>query len=186
MKVSQSKIAGLIFLEMEMHADDRGYFARNFCQDSINAANGFSDVSQANISFNKLKGTVRGFHFQMNGHEEAKTVTVYRGALHYKVIDLRKSSSTYLETHSFEMYELSGVLQVPKGCAPAFQTLQDNTLLHYYVSNPYSKENEFGIRYNDPFFNLDWPLPVSSVSERDGSFPDFDVENFPGLQSNLG
>ena len=73
-------------------------------------------------------------------------------------------------------------LQVPNGCAPAFQTLEDDTLLHYYVSNAYSPKNEFGIRFNDPFFRLKWPLEVSEVSERDQSFPDFDLETFSGLK----
>ena len=184
MKVSESKIPGLLFLELEMHADERGFFARNYCEDSIKMAGGFSEVAQANISFNREKGTVRGFHFQFNGHEEAKTVTVYKGSLHYKVLDLRKDSPTYLQSDSFEISALSGVVQVPKGCAPAFQTLEDDTLLHYYVSNRYSKENESGIRYNDSFFNLNWPLEVTIVSERDNSFPNFNPETFVGLANH--
>ena len=184
MKVMESRIKGLLFLEMEVHSDERGFFARNFDKESINSAFGYSSISQANISFNKSKGIVRGFHFQSNGDEEAKTITVYQGSLHYKVIDLRKYSPTYLETESFEITALSRVVQVPKGCAPAFQTLEDNTLLHYYVSNPYSKENEAGIRYNDPFFKLVWPLDVSVVSERDISFPNFDPGGFKGLTDN--
>jgi dTDP-4-dehydrorhamnose 3,5-epimerase len=182
MEIKHTRISGLNFFKMEMHADDRGFFARNFCKKSIENSDGFSDVAQANISFNQKKGTVRGFHFQRNGHEESKTVTVYKGSLHYKVIDLRKTSKTYLEVESFEIQALGDVLQVPKGCAPAFQTLEDETLLHYYVSNAYSPTNESGIRYNDPFFRLKWPLEVSEVSERDRSFPDFDIETFAGLQ----
>lgn len=182
MEVRNTRISGLNFYKMEMHEDDRGFFARNFCKSSFNNAGGFSDVAQANISFNRKKGTIRGFHFQNNGHEESKTVTVYRGSLHYKVIDLRKTSKTYLEVESFEIRALGDVLQVPKGCAPAFQTLEDDTLLHYYVSNAYSPKNEFGIRYNDPFFRLKWPLEASEVSKRDQSFPDFDLKTFSGLE----
>jgi dTDP-4-dehydrorhamnose 3,5-epimerase len=181
-EIRSGRISGLLFIDMEMHQDERGFFARNFCKNSISKAGGYSDVSQANLSFNKLKGTIRGLHFQTNGHEEAKTVTVYQGLLHYKVLDLRKNSKTYLQHESFEITPLSGLVQVPKGCAPAFQTLEDNTLLHYYVSNPYSKENESGIRFNDPFFGFEWPLAPSVVSDRDSTFPDFDKRNFGGLQ----
>jgi len=183
MDIITGKISGLLFVQMEMHSDERGFFARNFCSDSISRADGFTDISQANISFNRQKGTIRGFHFQSGGHEESKTVTVYQGSLHYKVVDLRKDSPTYLQHESFELTAFSGLVQVPKGCAPAFQTLEDNTLLHYYVSNPYSSGHESGIRFNDPFFKFEWPLPVSVVSERDSKFPDFSQTNFPGLNS---
>jgi dTDP-4-dehydrorhamnose 3,5-epimerase len=182
MKTRVGKIQGLLFMDMEVHTDDRGFFARNFCAKSIDASGGYPEVSQANISFNKTKGTVRGFHFQSGGHEEAKTVTVLKGSLHYKVIDLRKNSSTYLEHESFEISALQGVVQVPKGCAPGFQTLEDDVLLHYYVSNPYSSSHESGIRYNDNYFNLKWPGEVTNISDRDKNFPDFNPLTFVGLQ----
>lgn len=182
MEIRSGRISGLLFIDMEMHQDERGFFARNFCKDSISKVGGYTDVCQANLSFNKLKGTIRGLHFQTGGHEEAKTVTVYQGSLHYKVLDLRKDSKTYLQHESFEINALSGLVQVPKGCAPAFQTLEDNTLLHYYVSNSYSKEHESGIRFNDPFFGFEWPLVPSVVSLRDSTFSDFDAETFLGLR----
>lgn len=182
MDVVKTRIPGLQFFKMEMHEDDRGFFARNFCKKSIADAGGFSDVSQANVSFNRVKGTIRGFHFQIDGHEEAKTVTVYRGTLHYKVLDLRKDSPTYLQQESFELKALSDVLQIPKGCTPGFQTLEDDVLLHYYVSDPYSKDHEYGIRYNDPYFDMKWPLTPTVVSARDQSFPDFSVTEFKGLR----
>jgi dTDP-4-dehydrorhamnose 3,5-epimerase len=185
MDVVKTRIPGLQFFKMEMHEDERGFFARNFCANSIAEQDGFTDVSQANISFNREKGTIRGFHYQLNGHEEAKTVTVYRGSLHYKVLDLRKDSPTYLQHETFILKELSDVLQVPKGCTPGFQTLQDDVLLHYYVSNPYSKNHEAGIRYNDPYFKMQWPLTPTVISARDQSFPDFSVSEFPGLKGYL-
>ena len=182
MDVVKTRIPGLQFFKMEMHEDDRGFFARTFCTKSIAQASGFTDVSQANISFNRKKGTIRGFHYQLDGHEEAKTVTVFRGSLHYKVLDLRKESPTYLQHESFILKELSDVLQVPKGCTPGFQTVEDDVLLHYYVSNPYSKNDETGIRYNDPYFAMEWPLTPTVISARDRSFPDFSVTEFPGLK----
>jgi dTDP-4-dehydrorhamnose 3,5-epimerase len=183
MDIIEGSIKGLLFLKMEMHVDERGFFARNFCKESITNAGGYSQVNQANISFNKVKGTIRGFHFQTEGHEESKTVTVYKGSLHYKVIDLRKDSPTYLKQDSFILRELEDMVQVPKGCAPAFQTLEDNVLLQYYVSNSYSSSHESGVRFNDPFFNFKWPLIPTVISGRDRNFPDFDPESFSGLKS---
>ena len=184
MEIKPNEISGLIFYNMDFFEDNRGFFTRNFCKTKIIELGGFGEVNQANLSFNRFMGTVRGFHFQLNGFEEAKTVTVLSGSLHYKVIDLRKSSSTYLKYTSFNLNSLKQVVQVPKGCAPAFQTLEDETLLHYYVSTPYSSNHESGIRYNDSYFNFKWPLKISEVSERDSSFQDFSKEQFAGLESN--
>lgn len=173
MDVSKNKIPGVLTMKMNKFVDERGFFARNFCAQTLEGYNAFSKVSQANLSFNNNKGTVRGFHFQIGGKEEAKTVTVLRGAVHYKIIDLRKDSPTYLQHESYELIALDTVIQVPEGCAPAFQTLEDNTLLHYYVSKPYDAELERGIRYNDPYFNLEWPLKPTVISLKDQSFQNF-------------
>jgi len=176
MDISEGKIPGVLVMKMNKFIDERGFFSRNFCSGTLKSHGAYSDVNQANISFNKFKGTIRGFHFQVGGQEEAKTVTVLSGSLHYKIIDLRLGSPTYLQHESFDLSALDLVIQVPKGCAPAFQTLEDNVLLHYYVSNPYSKELERGIRYNDNYFNFEWPLKPSVVSNRDLTFNDFDIE----------
>ena len=182
-KIANSEISGLLFFKMNKFEDERGFFARNFCKSVIQESQGYESVSQANLSINKLKGTIRGFHYQINGHEESKTVTVLNGSLHYKIIDLRKNSENYLKVVSFELNALDMVVQIPKGCAPAFQTLEDNVMLHYYVSNPYSPENESGIRFNDPFFDFKWPLIPTVVSNRDSNFKDFDPKLFIGLKS---
>ena len=173
MDVSNSKISGVLTMKMNKHVDERGFFARNFCAQTLENYKAFSNVSQGNLSFNLNKGTIRGFHYQIGGKEEAKTVTVLNGAVHYKIIDLRKNSPTYLQHESFDLFALDIVIQVPKGCAPAFQTLEDNTLLHYYMSNPYDKDLEKGIRYSDPYFDLKWPLEPTVISLRDLNFQDF-------------
>jgi dTDP-4-dehydrorhamnose 3,5-epimerase len=183
MEVNPGEISGLLFFDMNLYQDKRGFFTRNFCSTTISKMGGFGGVSQANLSYNTSAGTIRGFHFQVNGSEEAKTVTVLKGSLHYKVIDLRKTSQTYLKYTSFKITAINQVVQVPKGCAPGFQTLENETLLHYYVSNSYSQENEAGIRYNDPYFNFRWPLENITVSDRDSNFPDFNSKNFKGLNS---
>jgi dTDP-4-dehydrorhamnose 3,5-epimerase len=181
MEIKTTSIEGLILFRFPKFVDERGFFSRNFCADSLQQVGGLSIVSQANLSLNVEIGTLRGFHFQSGGYEEAKTVTVLSGAVHYKVIDLRKNSKTFALVESFDLNELEWSVQVPRGCAPAFQTLKPNTLLHYYVSHPYSAKHEGGIRFNDPCFNFKWPLEISAISTRDQGFPDFNINNFPGL-----
>ena len=183
MDIVKGSIDGLLLIKMRKNVDHRGFFARNFCADLIEKAGGNPGISQANFSFNKIKGTTRGFHYQKNGFEETKTVTVLRGSLHLKVVDLRKNSKTYLAHESFDLSELDGVLQIPKGCAPGFQTLSNDVLVLYYMSDPYSNENEYGIRYNDPYFNLKWPLEPTKISKRDLNFENFDPAKFDGLKS---
>lgn len=184
MQIKKTKINGLFLFKFAKFEDERGFFVRNYCKREFEAVGGISKISQANLSFNKKRGTLRGFHFQFDGFEEAKTVSVLSGAVHYKVIDLRKNSATYTQSESFDLDCFGWSVQVPAGCIPAFQTLDENVLLHYYVSEFYNPKKESGIRYNDPFFKLNWPLKVSEISERDQSFPDFNSENFQGLRSS--
>jgi len=183
MEIVKGSIDGLLLIKMNKKQDDRGFFARNFCADLIEQAGGNPRISQANLSFNETKGTLRGFHYQINGHEETKTLTVLRGSLHLKVVDLRKESKTYLTYESFNLTELDSIIQIPKGCAPGFQTLLDGVLALYYMSDPYSSDNEYGIRFNDPFFKFNWPLEVTNISKRDLDFKNFDPIKFEGLKS---
>jgi dTDP-4-dehydrorhamnose 3,5-epimerase len=183
MEIVKGSIDGLLLIKMNKKQDDRGFFARNFCTDLIEQAGGNPRISQANLSFNETKGTLRGFHYQINGHEETKTLTVLRGSLHLKVVDLRKDSKTYLTYESFNLTELDSIIQIPKGCAPGFQTLLDGVLALYYMSDPYSSDNEYGIRFNDPFFKFNWPLEVTNISKRDLDFKNFDPIKFEGLKS---
>lgn len=181
MEVKNTKIKGLFLFKFDKFEDDRGLFVRNFCKKELDRIEADTEIAQANLSFNKKMGTLRGFHYQFDGFEEAKTVTVLSGAIHYKVIDLRKDSPTYTQSDSFDLNQLEWTVQVPKGCIPAFQTLTDNVLLHYYVSQFYNPDKESGIRYNDPFFDLKWPVEVTEISERDSNFPNFNLKNFKGL-----
>jgi dTDP-4-dehydrorhamnose 3,5-epimerase len=183
MEIEKGPIDGLLLIRMNKKHDKRGFFARNFCAELIERAGGDPSISQANLSFNEARGTIRGFHYQKNGHEETKTLTVLRGSLHLKVVDLRKDSKTYLTYESFHLDELNSIIQIPKGCAPGFQTLHDGSLALYYMSDPYSIDNEYGIRFNDPFFKFIWPLEVTNISKRDLGFMNFDPIKFEGLKS---
>lgn len=183
MDIKKTSIKGLILFKFNKFEDDRGFFVRNFCREELDKFEADTKIAQANLSFNKRKGTIRGFHYQFDGYEEAKTVTVLSGTIHYKVIDLRKGSPTYTKIESFNLDQLDWTVQVPKGCVPAFQTLTDNVLLHYYVSQFYNPTKESGVRFDDPFFNMKWPLEVTEISSRDKNFPDFDYINFKGLSN---
>ena len=174
MKFTETKVSGVFLIEPELHADDRGSFARSFCIDEFNEAGIDIQVVQANISFNKYSGAVRGMHYQVSPHAEAKVVRCTSGALYDVVVDLRPDSPSYCQWIAIELNaENRHAMFVPKGCAHGFQTLVDGTEVSYLMSERYVPEAASGVRYDDPAFGIDWPLKVSSVSDRDRSWPDF-------------
>lgn len=176
MNLSPTELPGVFLVEPELLTDDRGAFARTFCVDEFASAGIDFEVVQANISFNKYSGTLRGMHFQQAPHAEAKVVRCTSGALYDVVVDLRPDSSTYCQWISAELNaDNRKALFIPEGCAHGFQTLLDNTEVDYLMSGRYVPEAASGVRFDDPAFGIEWPLPVSSVSDRDRHWPDFDV-----------
>ena len=182
----KQEIEGVYIIEPEPFKDDRGVFRRNYCRREF-LDNGLNpDVMNANISENKFKYTIRGFHYQTAPYREAKTLTVVRGSIYDIVIDLRPKSPTYLKYLGWAA-DAEGRLSihVPMGCANAFMTLEDNTIVHYYVSDFYSSKHEKGIRYNDPLifntlngggFVSPWPIESEGkiiISDKDKSWPDY-------------
>lgn len=166
-------IAGAFAIDLERLEDDRGFFARSFCEQEF-AGHGLSSViAQCNISWNRVQGTLRGIHFQRHPHAEAKLVRCTRGALYDVVVDLRPSSPTYLK---WEAIQISAddrtAVYVPDGCGHGFQTLRDDTEVSYQMSERYHPELAGGIRWNDPAVCLAWPLLPPIVSDRDNSYPD--------------
>lgn len=174
MKFTETKVSGVFLIEPELHADDRGSFARSFCVDEFNEAGIDIHIVQANISFNKHSGAVRGMHYQVSPHAEAKVVRCTRGALHDVVIDLRSESPTFCRWIAAELNaEKNTEMFVPQGCAHGFQTLVDNTEVSYLMSERYVPESASGVRYDDPAFGVEWPLAISFVADRDRSWPEF-------------
>ena len=167
-------LAGAYIIELEKMRDDRGFFARSYCDEDFTAHSLEPVREQCNISFSSRNGTLRGMHYQEEPHAEAKLVRCTRGALFDVIIDLRPDSSTYCQwaatTLTADNYRM---LYVPRGCAHGFQTLEDHTEVFYQMSQPYSAHNARGVRWNDPLFLIKWPLPVTSISERDQSYADF-------------
>ena len=174
MIILPTELPGVFLIEPEMLTDDRGSFARSFCVDEFAAAGIDIEIVQANLSSNKFSGTVRGMHYQRAPHAEAKIVRCSSGAMYDVVVDLRPDSATYCTWFAAELNsDNKKALFIPEGCAHGFQTLLDNTEVDYLMSVRYVPESSTGVRYDDPAFGIEWPLPVSSVSERDRSWPDF-------------
>jgi dTDP-4-dehydrorhamnose 3,5-epimerase len=175
MKFEKLGIKGAFLIHAEPFEDDRGVFRRNFCEKEFSKHGIVTAVAQANISENRYKHTLRGFHYQVSPHGEGKTMTILKGGVYDIIVDLRKESRTYLKWVSLEFSaDTRTSFHVPSGCANAFLTMEDNTLVHYYSSYPYMPEAERGIRYNDPLLKFKWPVekPVH-ISDKDVSWPDF-------------
>jgi dTDP-4-dehydrorhamnose 3,5-epimerase len=159
-------------IDLEKRGDTRGFFARTMCREEFAAHGMDTDYTQQNTSFSAHRGTIRGMHFQLAPHTEAKLVRCIAGAIIDIIVDLRRESATYLKHDLFELTEENRrQLYVPRGFAHAFQALTDNVEVSYLVSAPYTPSAERGLRYNDPLLGIQWPLPVTVISEKDASWP---------------
>jgi len=174
MKFYEQKITGVFLIEPEPFVDDRGVFRRHFCEREFKSHNIVTDVKQCNVSENKYKHILRGFHYQLPPYGEGKTLSCIKGSIYDVVVDLRSDSPTYMKWIFVELNEKNRKsIHVSPGCANAFMTLQDNCIIHYYCSEFYTPDAERGIRYNDPTFNFIWPAEPKIISDKDKSFPDY-------------
>ncbi len=171
---NETKLKGAFIIELEKHQDDRGFFARIFCQKELEANGLIPDVAQANMSLSRTRGTLRGMHYQKSPFEETKLVRCTKGALYDVIIDLRSDSPTYKAWIGIELTaDNYKMLFVPQNFAHGFITLSDDTEVTYLVSQFYSPGSELGLRWNDPKIGIQWPMEVISISEKDGNWPDF-------------
>ena len=171
---SETPLAGALVVEMKKLGDDRGFFARSYCADEFRAQGVASPVLQCNVSFNLRKGTLRGMHFQVPPKPEAKLVRCTRGAIHDVIVDLRPESPTYCRWHAVELTAANHRgLYIPHGFAHGFQTLADDCEVFYQMFELFSPEHARGVRWNDLAFRIAWPLSVTSISEKDQSYPDY-------------
>jgi len=174
MKFIQQKLIDVYIIEPEPFEDNRGALRRHYCKKEFKENGLMNKIKQTNISENIKSNTLRGFHYQNEPFGEDKVISCVKGRIFDIVVDLRKKSKTYLEWQSFEISEENRrALYVPKGCANAYLTQQDNTWILYYHSEFYSPGNEGGIRYDDPFFKFDWPNKPKIISNRDSQFSNF-------------
>jgi dTDP-4-dehydrorhamnose 3,5-epimerase len=174
MRFAPTKLPGAYLLELERREDERGFFARTWCRDELSAHDLATDVAQCSVSRNTLAGTLRGLHFQMAPHEEGKLVRCTSGAIFDVIVDLRPESPTHTDWFGVELdAERGTALYVPKGFAHGFQTLANDSEVFYMMSDPYVAGAAAGVRWDDPSFGIEWPLPVRTISERDRSWPDY-------------
>ena len=174
MKFEPLSVHGAFEVSIEPNSDDRGFFARLWCRDEF-AAHGITvDMLQANVSYNRAAGTVRGMHFARLPAMEGKLVRCQRGRAHDVIVDIRSDSPTYLASASVELRaDRHNAIWVPYGVAHGFQTLEADTEIVYLMSDRYRPELAGGYRFDDPAFGIRWPMPPSVIAERDLAYPPF-------------
>ncbi len=171
MQFTETKLKGAYVIDLERREDSRGFFARAFCQNEFSAHGLKPVIAQANVAYNAKKGTLRGMHFQFPPKAETKLVRCTRGAIIDIIVDLRPESPTYLQNIAVELNEDNGrALFVPERFAHGYQVLRDNTETSYQVGEFYAPECESGLLHDDPRLGLQWPLPVTVISEKDQKF----------------
>jgi dTDP-4-dehydrorhamnose 3,5-epimerase len=168
---TETKLKGAFIIDLDRKVDERGFFARAFCQHEFRDHGLKPVIAQANLAHNAKKGTVRGMHFQYPPAAETKLVRCTRGAILDIIVDLRPESPTYLQHISVELNEDNmTALYVPERFAHGYQALRDNTDTSYQVGEFYTPNAEGGLRYDDPRLGLEWPLPVTVISPKDQAF----------------
>ena len=176
MRFQPTEIAGAFFIELDVHVDERGSFARTFCEDVFAEAGAAIRTVQANISRNPKAGTLRGMHFQAPPHEEAKLVQCVRGRIFDVAVDLRRDAPSFGRCAYTELSaDGTRLFLIPKGCAHGFLTLEDNSDVLYYMGDAFVPGVGQGVRWNDPAFRIPWPAAPLLISERDAAYPDFDL-----------
>lgn len=171
MKFISTRLNGAVIIEIEPRNDNRGFFARIFCQKELSEHGLNPVVAQANIAFSAKRGTLRGMHFQFPPAAETKIVRATRGAILDIIVDLRPESPTYLEHIAVELTaDNHRALYVPERFAHGYQVLEDNTETSYDVGEFYTPASEGGLRFDDPRLGLVWPLPISEISPKDSDW----------------
>jgi dTDP-4-dehydrorhamnose 3,5-epimerase len=170
----ETKLPGVFEVHLDPIPDDRGFFARAWCQREFEAHRLNTRLAQCSLSFSTLKGTLRGIHFQSPPHAEAKLVRCIKGAIYDVVVDLRLGSPTFKGWIAAVLTAANRLtLYVPEGCGHGFLTLEDETEVFYQMSEFYDAESARGVRWDDPAFQIAWPERVEVISERDRTYPNF-------------
>lgn len=176
MLFTETKLKGAFIIEIEKLEDERGFFARSWCTNEMKEHGLNPNVSQTNISFNKKKGTLRGMHYQIAPHQEAKVVRCTKGSIYDVIIDLRKSSLTYKQWFGIELSSANyKMLYVPEDFAHGFITLEDDCEIYYLMSEPFAPGAAATLRWDDPMFGITWPIQPIVMSEKDKSAANFKI-----------
>jgi dTDP-4-dehydrorhamnose 3,5-epimerase len=168
---TETKIKGIYIIEPEFQKDDRGFFARSFCKEEFRNHGLEIDIVQCSISFNKKKGTLRGMHYQTPPFEETKIVSCPKGSIFDVAVDLRTDSPTYCKWVGTDLSDKNcKMMYIPKGCAHGFQTLADDSMVYYQMTDFFHPEYARGILWNDPLINIEWKSENPIMSEKDKLF----------------
>jgi dTDP-4-dehydrorhamnose 3,5-epimerase len=172
MKLKQLDFKNLYIFKPKIYNDDRGYFNRDYCKKIFKQTGINFSIKQGNLSQNFYKGTLRGFHYKSKPSNEYRLITCVTGSIFNAVIDLRIRSKTYKKIFTIILKSLNKeTLIVPPMCASAFLTLENNTIVHYYMGD-YFKTNQYrGLNYNDPELNISWPIKPKFISSKDKKNP---------------
>ena len=176
MKILKTNIIDCYKLIFNKKNDKRGSFQRSYCKKSLKKKKINFDIKQCNISINTHKHTLRGFHYLKKPYKENKIILLMNGSTYNVIIDLRINSKTYLKKYITKLSNNSQGLIIPSGCANAFLTLQENTIIHYYMDNYYENippSKYLGFKFNDQFFNIKWPYKIKKISNQDINFKPF-------------
>jgi len=174
MTFTDTSVQGAKAIRLDRICDHRGYFARGWCADELRRHGLHPGCTQLNVGFSHFRGTLRGMHYQIEPRQEAKLVRCTRGVVFDVVIDLRPASPTFCRWHGTELSADNDLmLYIPEGCAHGYQTLTDNAEIYYLTSAAYDPAAARGVRFDDPAFGIDWPVPVSAISDADESWPNF-------------
>ncbi len=170
MTFKQTKLKGAYIIDTGIRKDARGFFARCFCRKEFAAKGLRLPIKQASFSYNKKRGTLRGLHYQIAPHKESKLVNCVCGSIYDVIVDLRKGSSTYLQWIGLELSDRNHrMLYIPEGFAHGFQTLKDNTIVFYQISEFYHSESSRALRWDDPVLAIKWPVKNLTISSKDKS-----------------
>ena len=174
MLFTETLLAGALIVDPQRQEDQRGFFARTWCEEEFAARGLNPKIAQCGISYNARKGTLRGMHFQRAPHEESKLVRCTAGAIYDVIVDLRRQSPTFRKWFAVELTaENRRMLYVPEGFAHGFETLTDGTEVFYQISQFHHPQSAAGARWDDPAFGIRWPWPPAVISPRDRQYEDF-------------
>jgi dTDP-4-dehydrorhamnose 3,5-epimerase len=179
MEFVDTPLKGAYLIRLKKIEDERGYFARSWCCEEFKQHGLKSQMTQMNVGFSPRAGTIRGLHYQLPPHAEAKFVRCTRGSIYDVIVDLRQGSPTIGTWFGHELTPDNGLMiYAPEGFAHGYQTLQDNSEMYYLTSTQFAPAAARGVRFDDPAFGIQWPVPVSLVSKTDREWPAFSSTNF--------
>jgi dTDP-4-dehydrorhamnose 3,5-epimerase len=185
MNFTETKLKGAYLVELQKLEDERGFFARSWCQREFNEHGLDPNLVQCDISFNKQRGTLRGMHFQLPPFEESKLVRCTRGSVYDVMVDLRPVSETFLQWVAVELTANNyRSVFIPKRFAHGFLTLEDETEVFYLISEFYAPDYSYGLRWDDPLLNVNWPIPIQIISDKDHNFEDTNPEKIRNIFSS--